>query len=95
MTDNFRLIGGRIVRTSEPEEGERFDEALIKELTAGEPNEVRLLHSEFIGEAHSSPPDCLRSQEAGEPCAVLPKVKARIARFVDLILSMRRRGGDQ
>lgn len=35
------LIGARLVRTSAPSEAERFQEGLIKELTSGQPTEVR------------------------------------------------------
>ncbi|MCV2877595.1 phage/plasmid primase, P4 family [Sedimentimonas flavescens] len=46
--DLVPLIGARMVRASEPEEGERFQEGLIKELTGGEPILVRALHSDFV-----------------------------------------------
>ena len=49
--DIFPLIGARMVRSSEPDEGERLQEGLIKELTGGEPLLVRKLHGDFI-EAH-------------------------------------------
>lgn len=42
------LIGARAVRSSEPEQGERFKEGMIKALTSGEPIAVRALHSDFI-----------------------------------------------
>ncbi len=42
------LIGARTVRSSEPEQGERFKEGMIKALTSGEPIPVRALHSDFI-----------------------------------------------
>lgn len=42
------LIGARTVRASEPEQGERFKEGMIKSLTSGEPIAVRALHSDFI-----------------------------------------------
>lgn len=42
------LIGARAVRSSEPEQGERFKEGMIKALTAGEPIPVRALHSDFL-----------------------------------------------
>jgi putative DNA primase/helicase len=42
------LIGARAVRSSEPEQGERFKEGMIKSLTSGEPIAVRALHSDFI-----------------------------------------------
>ncbi|WP_138423705.1 DNA primase family protein [Maritimibacter alexandrii] len=46
--DLIPLIGARLVRTSEPEEGAKLQEGLIKELTGGEPIMVRALHSDFI-----------------------------------------------
>lgn len=46
--DIFPLMGARMVRASEPEEGERLQEGLIKELTGGEPILVRQLHADFI-----------------------------------------------
>lgn len=46
--DIFPLMGARMVRASEPEEGERLQEGLIKELTGGEPILVRKLHDDFI-----------------------------------------------
>lgn len=46
--DLMLLIGARFVRASEPEEGERLQEALIKALTSGEPMMVRGLHADFI-----------------------------------------------
>jgi putative DNA primase/helicase len=46
--DIFPLMGARMVRASEPEEGERLQEGLIKELTGGEPLLVRQLHEDFI-----------------------------------------------
>lgn len=46
--DLMPLINARLVRASEPEEGERFQEGLIKELTGGEPILVRALHSDFL-----------------------------------------------
>ncbi|AET73344.1 primase [Emiliania huxleyi virus PS401] len=46
--DLIPLIGARLVRTSEPDQGERLQEALIKELTGGEPINVRALHSDFV-----------------------------------------------
>lgn len=42
------LIHARIVRASEPEQGERFKESMIKSLTSGEPVAVRALHSDFV-----------------------------------------------
>jgi len=46
--DLIPLVGARMVRASEPEEGERLQEGVIKELTGGEPILVRQLHSDFI-----------------------------------------------
>ncbi len=46
--DLVPLIGARYVRASEPDEGERLQEGLIKELTGGEPILVRALHSDFV-----------------------------------------------
>jgi len=46
--DLIPLMGARSVRTSEPDEGQRLQEGLIKELTGGEPLMVRALHSDFI-----------------------------------------------
>ncbi len=46
--DLIPLMGARLVRTSEPDEGQRLQEGLIKELTGGEPLLVRALHSDFI-----------------------------------------------
>ncbi len=46
--DLVPLIGARMVRASEPEEGERLQEGMIKELTGGEPILVRALHSDFV-----------------------------------------------
>ena len=46
--DLIPLIGARFVRASEPEQGERLQESLIKELTGGEPIQVRALHSDFV-----------------------------------------------
>lgn len=42
------LMGARMVRASEPEEGERLQEAKIKELTGGEPLLVRALQEDFV-----------------------------------------------
>lgn len=42
------LMGARFVRASEPEEGERLQEAKIKELTGGEPLLVRALQEDFV-----------------------------------------------
>lgn len=46
--DLIPLMGARMVRTSEPDEGQRLQEGLIKELTGGEPLLVRALHADFI-----------------------------------------------
>ncbi|MCB1401260.1 MAG: hypothetical protein KDJ82_16200 [Rhodobacteraceae bacterium] len=46
--DLIPLMGARMVRTSEPDEGQRLQEGLIKELTGGEPLQVRALHSDFV-----------------------------------------------
>lgn len=46
--DLVPLMGARLVRASEPEEGEKLQEGLIKELTGGEPILVRALHSDFV-----------------------------------------------
>jgi putative DNA primase/helicase len=46
--DLIPLVGARMVRASEPEEGERLKEGMIKELTGGEPILVRQLHSDFV-----------------------------------------------
>ena len=46
--DLVPLMGARMVRAAEPEQGERMKEGIIKELTGGEPILVRALHSDFI-----------------------------------------------
>ena len=46
--DLVRLPGARFVRASEPEQGQRMKEALIKALTGGEPILVRRMMQEFI-----------------------------------------------
>ena len=46
--DLVPLVGARMVRASEPDEGERLQEGLIKELTGGEPIQVRALHTDFV-----------------------------------------------
>lgn len=46
--DLIPLMGARMTRASEPEQGEKLKEGLIKELTGGEPMLVRALHSDFI-----------------------------------------------
>lgn len=42
------LVGARMVRASEPEEGERLQEGKVKELTGGEPMMVRALNNDFF-----------------------------------------------
>ena len=46
--DLVPLIGARMVRAAEPDEGMRWQEGLIKDLTGGEPILVRALHSDFV-----------------------------------------------
>lgn len=46
--DLVPLMGARLVRASEPDEGERLQEGIIKELTGGEPILIRALHSDFV-----------------------------------------------
>lgn len=46
--DLVPMIGARHVRTSEPDEGMRLQEGLIKELTGGEPILIRALNTNFI-----------------------------------------------
>ncbi|MEM1149316.1 MAG: phage/plasmid primase, P4 family [Pseudomonadota bacterium] len=46
--DLVPLMGARMVRTSEPDEGQRLQEGLIKELTGGEPMLVRALYGESV-----------------------------------------------
>ena len=46
--DLMPLIAARFVRTSEPDEGQRLQEGLIKELTGGEPILVRALNENFV-----------------------------------------------
>lgn len=46
--DLIPLVGARMARAAEPEEGERLQEGTIKELTGGEPIQVRSLHADFI-----------------------------------------------
>lgn len=46
--DLMPLIGSRMVRTSEPDEGAKLQEGMIKELTGGEAIMVRALHADFI-----------------------------------------------
>lgn len=45
--DLVRLPGARIVRASEPEEGTKFKEAMIKLITGGEPIMIRRMREEF------------------------------------------------
>lgn len=46
--DLMPLVGARVALASEPEEGDRLQEGMIKEMTGGEPILVRQLHSDFI-----------------------------------------------
>lgn len=46
--DLVRLPGARLVRASEPEQGQRMKEALIKSLTGGEPIMIRRMQQEFV-----------------------------------------------
>lgn len=46
--DLMPMIGARFVRTSEPDDGQRLQEGLIKELTGGEPILVRALNENFV-----------------------------------------------
>lgn len=46
--DLVRLPGARMIRASEPEEGVRMKEALIKALTGGEPVLIRRMREEFV-----------------------------------------------
>ncbi len=46
--DLVRIPGARMVRASEPEEGLRFKEAMIKLLTGGEPIMIRKMREEFV-----------------------------------------------
>lgn len=46
--DMIPLVGARFVRASEPDEGEKLQEGLIKELTGGEPILVRALNKDFF-----------------------------------------------
>lgn len=46
--DLMPLIGARFVRASEPEGGVQLQEGKIKELTGGEPIQVRGLHKDFV-----------------------------------------------
>lgn len=42
-SDLFPLVAARMVRVSEPAEGQKWQEELIKQLTGGEPMKVRRL----------------------------------------------------
>lgn len=46
--DLAKIPGARFLRTSEPSEGLGLNEALIKELTGGEPINIRRLNAEFV-----------------------------------------------
>lgn len=46
--DLVRLPGARFVRASEPEQGQKMKEALIKALTGGEPIMIRRMQQEFF-----------------------------------------------
>jgi putative DNA primase/helicase len=46
--DLVRLPGARMVRASEPEQGQRMKEAIIKALTGGEPILIRRMQQEFV-----------------------------------------------
>ncbi|MDP3960297.1 MAG: phage/plasmid primase, P4 family [Pseudorhodobacter sp.] len=46
--DLVPLIGARLVRAAEPDEGVRWQEGLIKDLTGGEPILVRALRADFV-----------------------------------------------
>ncbi len=46
--DLVPLIGARMVRTSEPDDGQKLQEGLIKELTGGEPILIRALNENFV-----------------------------------------------
>lgn len=46
--DLVRVIGARMVRASEPEEGIRFKEATVKSFTGGEPILIRKMREEFV-----------------------------------------------
>lgn len=46
--DLVPLMGARFVKTSEPDEGQRLQEGLIKELTGGEEILVRALNKDFV-----------------------------------------------
>ena len=46
--DLVRLPGARLVRASEPEQGMKFRESMVKSLTSGEPILIRRMREEFI-----------------------------------------------
>ena len=46
--DLMLLFGARMVRSAEPEKGARFDEALIKQITGGDPVQARDLNHPYI-----------------------------------------------
>lgn len=46
--DLVRIPGARMVRASEPEQGQRMREAIIKALTGGEPILIRRMQQEFV-----------------------------------------------
>lgn len=46
--DIARLVGARLVRTSEPEPGSRLSESVLKQYTGGEMMVTRRLHKEFF-----------------------------------------------
>lgn len=46
--DLVRIPGARMVRASEPEQGQKMKEALIKALTGGEPILIRRMQQEFV-----------------------------------------------
>lgn len=49
--DLINIVSARLVCASEPAEGEKWQEGLIKQLTCGEPMGVRVLNEAFF-EAH-------------------------------------------
>ncbi|WP_243695751.1 DNA primase family protein [Rhodovulum marinum] len=46
--DLVRIPGARMVRASEPEQGQRMREAIVKALTGGEPVLIRRMQQEFV-----------------------------------------------
>src|SRR5699024_12721739 len=42
--DNAKLVGARVVTTTEPNEGDRFDEGLVKQITGGDKISARFLN---------------------------------------------------